>query len=336
MLNSTMCYSMCLCGKKNIKIMRIFICFIFILLLFFQNVKCQNSYAIMLHGGAGNITQKNTKNSEQYKNALDSAMFIGVNILKNGGSSLDAVEKVICFFEDCPLFNAGKGAVFNADGHNELDASIMDGKTLQAGAVAGVSDIKNPISAARLVMEKSGHVLLITDGASKFARENGLEMVDSSYFKTEESWQRYLKAKKDDKHGTVGCVALDKSGNLAAGTSTGGMSMKKFGRVGDSPIIGAGTYANNNTCAVSCTGWGEFFIRNSIAFQINALIAFKNLSVNEAADYVINQVLTPQGGTGGVIVLDAKGNFAFSFNTTGMFRAVSKSDGTRFIKMFKE
>ncbi len=313
-----------------------FLCTVFSLFLFFLNAESQNSFAILIHGGAGNITEENTKNSSQYKIALDSALAIGENILKKGGNSLDAVEKVIRFLEDCPLFNAGKGAVFTADGHNELDASIMDGKTLQAGAVAGVGDIKNPISAARLVMEKSEHVLLIKDGASKFARENGLEMVDSSYFKTEESWQRYLKAKENDKHGTVGCVALDKSGNLAAGTSTGGMSMKKFGRVGDSPIIGAGTYANNNTCAVSCTGWGEFFIRNSIAFQVNALMAFKNLSVTGAAGYVINQVLTPQGGTGGVIVLDAKGNYAFSFNTPGMFRAVSKSDGTREIKMFKE
>ena len=307
-----------------------------IFLLVNVNVISQNSYTILIHGGAGNITPDNTKQKDKYITALDSALTIGENVLKNGGSSLDAVEKVIRFLEDCPLFNAGKGAVFNFDGKNELDASIMDGKNLQAGSVAGVSDIKNPISTARLVMEKSGHVLLIKEGASKFARENGQEMVDSSYFKTEESWQRYLKAKENDKHGTVGCVALDSSGNLAAGTSTGGMSMKKFGRVGDSPIIGAGTYANNKTCAVSCTGWGEFFIRNSVAFQINALMEFKNMNVKEAADYVITKVLTPQGGAGGVIVLDANGNFTFSFNTPGMFRAVSNSDGIREIKLFKE
>jgi L-asparaginase / beta-aspartyl-peptidase len=296
----------------------------------------QTKYTIVIHGGAGNISPQSTKNTEAYKIALDSALTIGEVILKNGGTSLDAVENVIKYLEDCPLFNAGRGAVFTSDGHNELDASIMDGRSLQAGAVAGVGDIKNPISAARLVMEKSEHVLLIKDGASKFAKENGLQMVDSSYFKTEESWSRYLKAKEDDKHGTVGCVAFDKYGNIAAGTSTGGMMMKKYGRVGDSPIIGAGTYANNKTCAVSCTGHGEFFIRNSIAFQINALIAFKGLSIQNACDYVINEVLTPQGGTGGVIAIDSKGNYSFSFNTIGMFRAVSKSDGTREIKMFKE
>lgn len=296
----------------------------------------QSNYTILIHGGAGNISPESTKNIEAYKIALDSALTIGENILKNGGTSLDAVENTIRFLEDCPLFNAGKGAVFTSEGHNELDASIMDGKTLQAGAVAGVGDIKNPITAARLVMEKSEHVLLIKDGASKFARENGLEMVDSSYFITEESWQRFLKAKEDDKHGTVGCVALDKNGNLAAGTSTGGMMLKKYGRIGDSPIIGAGTYANNNTCAVSCTGHGEFFIRNSIAFQINALMAFKGLTVQNACNYVINDVLTPQGGTGGVIAIDSKGNYSFTFNTKGMFRAVSKSDGTREIKIFKE
>ena len=309
----------------------------FISLFFlFTNVFGQNNFTILIHGGAGNITKENIHNQEQYTNALDSALHIGETILKNGGTSLDAVEKVIRYLEDCPLFNAGKGAVYTADGHNELDASIMNGKNLEAGSVASVGDIKNPISAARLVMEKSGHVLLVKEGASKFAKENGLEIVDSSYFKTDESWQRYLKAKENDKHGTVGCVALDNSGNLAAGTSTGGMSMKKFGRVGDSPIIGAGTYANNNTCAVSCTGWGEYFIRNSVAFNINALMEYKKMDVAQAADYVIHKVISPQGGTGGVIVIDRNGNYSFSFNTTGMFRAVSKSDGTRFIKMFKE
>jgi L-asparaginase / beta-aspartyl-peptidase len=306
-------------------------------ILFFQAtfVFSQAKYTILIHGGAGNITQENLKNSEAYSKALDSALTVGETILKNGGTSLDAVEKTIIFLENCPLFNAGKGAVFTANGRNELDASIMNGKTLQAGAVAGVGDIKNPISAARLVMEKSEHVLLIKDGASKFARENGLEMVDSSYFKTEESWQRYLKAKVEEKHGTVGCVALDNYGNLAAGTSTGGMMMKKYGRVGDSPIIGAGTYANNATCAVSCTGHGEYFIRNCIAFQINALMAFKGLNISDACNYVIQEVLNKQGGTGGVIAVDSSGNYSFSFNTNGMFRAISKSDGTREIKMFK-
>lgn len=301
-----------------------------------KTILCQTNYTILVHGGAGYMTPENLKNSEQYYNALDSSLMLGENVLKNGGSALDAVEQVIRFLEDCPLFNAGKGAVFTAEGKNELDASVMDGSNLKAGSVAGVTNIKNPISAARLVMEKTEHVMLIKDGAQEFARKNNLEMVDSSYFRTEESWQYYLKSKEKQKKGTVGCVALDNNGNLAAGTSTGGMSMKKFGRVGDSPIIGAGTYADNNSCAVSCTGHGEYFIRNCVAFQISALVKFNKMSLNQATEYIFNDVLTPQGGDGGVIVLNTKGEYSVFFNTKGMFRAISKSDGTRFIKIFSE
>jgi len=242
------------------------------------------------------------------------------------------------------LFNAGKGAVFNADGINELDASIMDGKNLNAGAVAGVTTIKNPINAARLVMEKSGHVMLIKEGAEKFARENGIEMVDPSWFFSQNRWDALQEAKKREqqkledntkKGGTVGCVALDKQGNLAAGTSTGGMTNKKYGRVGDSPIIGAGTYANNESCAVSATGHGEFFIRNVVAYDISARMLYHNEKVEQAATDIINNKLKLQGGNGGVIALDKNGNIAMPFNTTGMFRGFYKSGGKPEIAIFR-
>jgi beta-aspartyl-peptidase (threonine type) len=210
----------------------------------------------------------------------------------------------------------------------------MDGKSFLAGAVAGVTDIKHPISAARLVMEKTPHVLLISDGASAFAKEKGLEMVPNEYFITPESKARFEKMKKEDMHGTVGCVALDKNGNLAAGTSTGGMMLKKYGRIGDSPVIGAGTFASNATCAVSCTGYGEYFIRNSVAFHVNALMLYKGLSVKNAVAFVIDSVLTPQHGTGGIIALDKYGNYTWNFNTTGMFRGVASSNGKHLVQLF--
>jgi beta-aspartyl-peptidase (threonine type) len=313
----------------------LFLAILFSLTFCFRSVS-QQVYGLVIHGGAGNITRENNSGKEtEYQKALDSALSIGYTILNNGGSAVDAVEATVKFMEDCPLFNAGKGAVFTAEGRNELDASIMDGKNLKAGAVAGTGTIKNPISAARLVMDKSPHVMLTGKGACEFAQKNGLEMVDSSYFKTEESWQRYLKSKEQSKHGTVGCVALDKEGNIAAGTSTGGMMMKKYGRVGDSPVIGAGTYANNKTCGVSCTGHGEFFIRYAVAFNIHALMDYKGFTVKQASDSVIHGMLSPVGGTGGVIVLDAKGNYAFSFNTSGMFRGVKLSNGSCIIKMYE-
>jgi len=243
--------------------------------------------------------------------------------------------------EDCPLFNAGKGAVFNHDGKNELDAAIMDGNGLRAGAVANVGDIKNPISAARLVMAKSDHVLMMGKGASKFARSQGAEIVDSGYFYTEKSWESLQKAIgneniKDKKMGTVGCVALDKKGNLAAGTSTGGMTNKRYGRVGDAPIIGAGTYANNSTCAISATGHGELFIRYTVAHDISSLVAYKGLSLSDAANLVVNDKLVKAGGKGGIVAIDRFGNMVLTMNTSGMFRAFANSKGEHGVAAFKE
>ena len=297
-------------------------------------------YGIVIHGGAGVILRENLSEEmeSQYREKLSEALETGILLLEQGTTGLDVVEKVINILEDSPLFNAGKGAVFTHYGKNELDASIMDGKTLNAGAIAGVGDIKNPINAARKVMTDSDHVLLTGKGASDFAREQGLTIVDSSYFFTERRWnslQNALHPEDLQEHGTVGCVVLDKFGNLAAGTSTGGMTNKKYGRIGDSPIIGAGTYANNNTCAVSSTGHGEYFIRYAVAYDISALMEYKNLSLKDAADYVIHEKLVAAGGTGGIIAIDKDGNVAMSFNTPGMYRAFAKSTGEKEIKIFK-
>jgi len=241
---------------------------------------------------------------------------------------MDAVIAAVQLLEECPLFNAGKGAVFNADGKNELDASVMDGKTLKAGAVAGVMTIKSPVAAARRVMDSSAHVMMAGRGAEEFARVQGLEIVDPAYFYTEESWKEYLKVKakieNQGRKGTVGAVALDEQGNLAAATSTGGMSYKKYGRIGDSPVIGAGTYANNESCAVSCTGHGEFFIRNSVAFDVSARMLYLGETVEQASGFIINEKLRSQGATGGLIALDKDGNIAMPFNTSGMFRGYVK------------
>jgi beta-aspartyl-peptidase (threonine type) len=304
----------------------------------------KSEWVIVIHGGAGNLNPEDftAEKDKPYLDKLTEALETGAKILESDGSSLDAVVATINILEDSPLFNAGKGAVFNADGVNELDASIMDGKTLNAGAVAGVTTIKNPINAARLVMEKSGHVMLIKDGAEKFALENGLQMVDPSYFFTEKRWKNLQEAKQREqkkledqtkKGGTVGCAALDKMGNLAAGTSTGGMTNKKYGRVGDSPIIGAGTYANNQSCAVSATGHGEYFIRNVVAYDISARILYRNETLEYAADQVIKR-LKSQGGNGGVIALDKDGNIAMPFNTTGMFRGFYKAGGKPEVHIF--
>jgi L-asparaginase / beta-aspartyl-peptidase len=264
-------------------------------------------------------------------------------VLLRGGTGLDAIEAAINVLEDSPLFNAGKGSVLTANGKIEMDASVMEGKGLHAGAVAGVRTIKNPISAARAVMEKSPHVLLIQQGAEEFAQIQGLKIVDPEYFftarrkgelkniqKTSDSTEtgKIFLSEDLDKFGTVGAVALDKYGNLYAGTSTGGMANKKFGRIGDSPIIGAGTYADNNTCAVSCTGHGEYFIRLQAARDVAALMEYKELSVKEASEEVIHKKLTALGGTGGMIVLDKKGNFVMTFNTAGMFRGYKNADNT--------
>jgi beta-aspartyl-peptidase (threonine type) len=288
-------------------------------------------YVIVIHGGAGNASSEDINEEEQriYKEKLGEALVIGEKILSEGGTSIEAIEKTINYLENCPLFNAGKGAVFTHEGTNEMDASIMDGSNLNAGAVAGVGDIKNPISAAIKVMNASEHVMLAGKGASDFAKQQGIEMVDSSYFRTQKRWESLQRILKAEKHGTVGCVALDKHGNLAAGTSTGGMTNKKYGRIGE------GNYANNNTCAVSATGHGEFFIRYTVAHDISALMEYKNLSLKDAANLVVNNKLVEAGGDGGIIAVDKNGNIAMPFNTNMMFRAYSKSTGEKEIAIFK-
>ncbi len=301
--------------------------------------KTANNYVIVIHAGAGNFIKKDISETMEikYKAKLLEALEKGIDILKNDGHAVDAVENVIKILEDSPLFNAGKGAVFTHNGKNELDASIMDGKTLNAGAVAEVSNIKNPISAARKVMTNSPHVLLVGRGAYLFAKQQNIELVDSSYFFTQKRWdylQKQIKRNKIEKHGTVGCVVLDKFGDLAAGTSTGGISNKHFGRVGDSPIIGAGTYANNKTCAVSATGHGEYFIRYVVAYDISALMEYKNMTLDSAANYVIKDKLVKAGGDGGIIAVDKDGNIVVCYNTTGMFRAYAKSDGEEKVVLY--
>lgn len=285
-------------------------------------------YVLVIHGGAGYITKDNISPEREkiYVEKLSEVLLLGDSILRSGGSSLDAVEACVMLMEDTPLFNAGKGAVFTEAGENEMDASIMNGADLNAGAVAGVKTIKNPIAAARSVMEDSKHVLLAGEGAEKFASEQGIEIVDPDYFFTKKSYKRLQKAQqKDDKHGTVGAVALDKYGNLAAATSTGGMTNKMTGRLGDSPIIGAGTYADNSTCAVSGTGHGEYFIRNVLAYDVAAMMKYKGMSLTEAANNVIHDKLEKQNAGGGIIAVDKDGNIAMPFNTQGMFRGFIES-----------
>ncbi|GAB4396777.1 MAG: isoaspartyl peptidase/L-asparaginase [Microscillaceae bacterium] len=308
--------------------------------------------ALAIHGGAGTILKENMSPAleKQYRDKLAEALQAGYKVLKAGGTSLDAISAVIVILEESPLFNAGKGAVLTNEGRAELDAAIMDGKTGLAGAVAGLTTVKNPILLARQVMEHSPHVMMIGGGAEKFARERGLEMVDNAYFRTdtrEQQLKRIQEREKkttpgspdkgaaplaprpeDDKFGTVGAVALDQFGNLAAGTSTGGMTNKRYGRVGDVPIIGAGTYARNETCAVSCTGHGEFFIRQVVAYDVAALMAYKGLSLQAATEEVVNQKLKQIGGEGGLIAIDQQGNIAMPFNSAGMYRGYIQDDGS--------
>lgn len=315
--------------------------------------------AIAIHGGAGTMRRENmtAEQEEAYRSKLTEALTLGHEILRKGGSSLEAVEKVIILLEDSPLFNAGKGAVFTNAGTVELDASIMDGKTLRAGAVAAVKHIKNPISLAWLVMEKSPHVMLVGEGAEAFAREQGMELVPNEYFHTPQRWEELQRQQSREQEqqkspqpstsqntwqeniphpcGTVGVVALDRAGNLAAGTSTGGRTNKRWGRVGDSPIIGAGTYADNRTCAVSATGHGEYFIRLAVAHRISALMAYRGLSVQEAAEQAIRE-LGELGGEGGVIALDNRGNIAMPFNTTGMYRGYVDREGKVWVGIYRE
>lgn len=317
--------------------------------------KAEN-FGIVIHGGAGTILKENLSDSLEaaYKAKLKEAITAGHEILKNGGTSLDAVTHTINIMENSPLFNAGKGAVFTHDGSNELDASIMDGATLNAGAIAGVKHIKNPINLAKDVMQKSEHVMLYGAGAEEFAQTLGYKMMDTSYFYTQnryESLQKVLEKEKtkdekkisfedpfikNSKFGTVGCAALDKHGNLAAGTSTGGMTNKRYNRIGDAPIIGAGTYANNATCAVSATGWGEYFIRSVVAYDISALMEYKGMTLQEAASEVIQKKVPALGGDGGIVAIDKNGNVAMEFNTAGMYRATINSKGELIIKIYKE
>ncbi len=325
--------------------------------------KLSDKYVLVIHGGAGTIvkSQMSPERENAYKEALEKALQTGNDILKSGGTALDAVEAAVRSMEDDPLFNAGKGAVFTNDGKNELDAAIMNGKTLEAGSVAGVTIIRNPIAAARAVMEKSPHVMMTGAGAEKFAKQQGLEIVDPSYFYTEARWRGLQKAKeqdslkmhldhadttnrgmlkqrenKDYKYGTVGAVALDRYGNLAAATSTGGMTNKKFGRVGDAPIIGAGTYANNNTVAISGTGWGEYFIRLVMAKSISDMMEFGKMKLKVAADEMVMKKLPALGGDGGLIAVDKQGNIAMPFCTEGMYRGYIKNTGEKVIKIYKE
>ena len=310
-------------------------------------------FAIAIHGGAGTILRSSmTPEKElQYSKGLEEAILAGELVLSKGGNALDAVEMAIRCLEDNPLFNAGKGAVFTNEGKNEMDASIMEGKTLMAGAVTGVKNIKNPITFARTVMEKSEHVFLSGLGAMEFAEKMKIEFASDEYFFVQNRYDQLLQAKESDtiildhtvpnttttsKKGTVGCVALDVFGNLAAGTSTGGMTNKKYGRVGDSPMIGAGTYANNNTCAVSCTGHGEYFIRSVVAYDISCLMQYKGLSLKQACDAVVYKKLVAIGGEGGLIALDRNGNIELPYNSEGMYRAKKSSDSPLYIGIYKD
>ncbi len=308
----------------------------------------ESPIAIAIHGGAGTI-ERSVLGEEQeaaIRKDLDAALDAGYAVLKDGGESLDAVTAVVTRLEDSPHFNAGKGAVFTADGTNELDAAIMDGATARAGAVAGLTRIKNPILLARAVMERSVHVMMVGAGAESFAREVGIEFVDPAYFRTEARWQQYLKAREaatrpraqvphSNYYGTVGAVALDRRGHLAAATSTGGMTLKKYGRVGDAPIIGAGTWADQG-CAVSATGWGEFFIRLNVAHDICARMRYGGASLAQAADEVIHKRVPALGGDGGVIAIDAKGNVRLPFNTSGMYRGSIDASGQREVAIYRE
>ncbi|MDO8999460.1 MAG: isoaspartyl peptidase/L-asparaginase [Bacteroidota bacterium] len=317
-------------------------------------------FAIAIHGGAGTILRSSMTAEKElsYKKALEDAIVSGETILIKGGRSIDAIEAAIRTLEDNPLFNAGKGAVFTNEGKHEMDASVMNGKDLMAGAVAGIQNIKNPISLARNVMDKSEHVFMAGLGAQEFAKKINAEFMPDDYFFVQMRYDQLQQAKESDtmildhtvdkarpdenpfgqekKFGTVGCVAIDVHGNLAAGTSTGGMTNKKHGRVGDTPIIGAGTYANNKTCAISCTGHGEFFIRSVVAYDISCLMEYKGLSLKKACDIVVMDKLVKIGGEGGLIAIDNKGNIELPFNSEGMYRASKKEGEEMFIGIYKD
>jgi beta-aspartyl-peptidase (threonine type) len=347
---------------------------ILVLLVLFPLLNCStvsnndknSTFGIVIHGGGGVRDriefEKNPELERAYRDKIEEALSDGYNILLKGGGSIDAVEAAIRVFEDSPLFNAGKGASFTSAGTNEMDASIMNGKTLRAGAVGAVKFVKNPISLAKLVMQKTPHVLLVGEGALAYAREQGVEIASAEYFYTERQWESLqrrlkedvpyggelkekregadssekIKENNEDKFGTVGAVALDKDGNLAAGTSTGGRVKKRPGRVGDSPIIGASTYANNQTCAVSTTGLGEYHLVLLTSKEISALMAYKGMALKEAVDYVIMKELVEIGGSGGAIAIDKNGNVAMSFTGEGMYRGFVLDDGKAVVKIYKE
>lgn len=312
-------------------------------------------YTIAVHGGAGTILRTSmTPEMEQgYREALVEALDAGEIVLRTGGTAMDAVEAATVKIEDNPHFNAGRGSVFNHDGKHEMDAAIMDGRTLLAGAVAGVSNVKNPVMLARAVMEKSEHVLLSGKGAQEFARKMNFEFEPDEYFFTQHRYNQLMAIREtnrsvldhivnlpnlpdEKKFGTGGAVALDIYGNIAAATSTGGMTNKKYGRIGDSPLIGAGTYANNKTCAVSCTGHGEYFIRAVVAYDVSCLMEYKGLSLKEACEIVVQKKLVEQSGEGGLIAVDSFGNFELIYNSEGMYRGVRNSEGVNLIGIFKD
>lgn len=307
------------------------------------------NFGIAIHGGAGTIRpqEMSSVKEKQYKEALEEAIQAGYDILHHQGTAMDAIEKAVCILEDCPLFNAGRGSVFTSDERHEMDASIMDGKTLEAGAVSLVKTVKNPIKLARVVMEKSGHVFLAAEGAEAFAKEMGFEQMDQDYFYTDFRYNQLKLAQASNqvildhssdiekKFGTVGAVALDQYKNLAAATSTGGMTNKKYGRIGDTPLIGAGTYADNRTVAISCTGSGEYFIRNNTAFHIHSMMLYGKKNLADSAYHVVQEELKSIGGDGGIIAIDHLANIHFEFNTEGMYRAARSSESNLFIGIYK-
>ena len=317
--------------------MKKYLCLLIILLSSCNN-NDENKIAIVIHGGAGIILKEDISKSKEDSiiNKLNEAVSRGWGLLKDGESSELAVIETIKILEDSPLFNAGKGSVFNSDGKVENDASIMRGNDLNAGASSGTSNVKNPITLAADVMNHSRHVFLSGKGAEKFAKERNLEIVENEYFHTEFRFNQLLDKKEEKKYGTVGCVAIDVDGNIVAGTSTGGTTNKKWGRIGDSPIIGAGTYANNNTCGISSTGSGEYFIRTVAAYQVSSLLENRNYDLTKAMSKVIYEKIGEIGGDGGMIGIDKNSNISMEFNTPGMYRAYVNKNGKKEILLYEK